>query len=181
MTCGGTTLPAGSFMQINTPARSVADKIHMMLHHMFTILLMVFSWTCNFVRVGTLVFFVHECVDIPLLFAKMLLYAGIQRLTDVIFAVFLISWLITRNYLYPFWIMYSVFVDATPYIQMPAAYLFKGLLIGLLVLNIIWTVLIGGVLMKKLCVGSLEDVRSDGEDLSEDDNTRGSCDKRKQE
>lgn len=164
---------SATFLQILGPGRSVFDKMQMMLHHVFTILLMVFSWTCNFVRIGTLVLLVHECADIPLLIAKMLVYANRKFLTDAIFVIFLISWVITRNYLYPFWIMRSAFFDSQGYTKMPAAYLLKSLLCGLLLLNVVWTVLIGGVLVKKLRAGSIEDVRSDGEDLSEDNIKNG--------
>lgn len=160
---------ASAFMQLPAPGRSVGDKVRMMLHHLFTILLMVFSWTCNFVRVGTIVLLIHECVDIPLLAAKMLVYADKKGPTDVIFAIFLVSWAVTRCYLYPFWIMRSVFVDAIDCITMPASYLFKALLIGLLILNAVWTVLIVGVVVRKVRAGSLQDVRSGGEELSEDE------------
>ncbi|XP_071517914.1 ceramide synthase 2-like [Panulirus ornatus] len=159
---------AATILQIQAPGRSVGDKVHMMLHHLFTVFLMVFSWTCNFVRVGTLVLLVHEFADIPLLSAKMFTYAGITAPRNGLFAVFLITWVITRCYLFPFWIIYSVYMDSAPLTGMPVAQVMKVVLCGLLVLNIIWTVLIGRVLMRKLYSGSLEDVRSDDEDLSDD-------------
>jgi len=36
----------------------------MFIHHVTTIALMSFSWTCNLTRVGTLVLAVHDCADI---------------------------------------------------------------------------------------------------------------------
>ena len=39
------------------------DFMEMTLHHIVTIMLLVFSWTDNMVRVGTLVISVHDAVD----------------------------------------------------------------------------------------------------------------------
>ena len=39
------------------------DKKEMIFHHCITICLIYFSWTCNFVRVGTLVLVVHDIAD----------------------------------------------------------------------------------------------------------------------
>ncbi len=36
----------------------------MFLHHITTIGLMVFSWSVNLTRVGTLVLLIHDCADI---------------------------------------------------------------------------------------------------------------------
>lgn len=35
----------------------------MFVHHMTTITLMAFSWTCNLIRVGTLVLLIHDVAD----------------------------------------------------------------------------------------------------------------------
>ena len=51
-----------SSMQLNC-AFPVQDKKEMILHHLVTILLIYFSWACNFVRVGTLVLVVHDIAD----------------------------------------------------------------------------------------------------------------------
>ncbi len=40
------------------------DFWQMFIHHVTTISLMGFSWTCNLTRVGTLVLAVHDCADI---------------------------------------------------------------------------------------------------------------------
>lgn len=162
---------SATFLQIQAPGRSMADKVQMMLHHLFTVFLMVFSWTCNFWRIGTLVLLIHEFADIPLLSAKMFTYAGITAPKDGLFVVFLITWLITRCYLYPFWIMRSVYEDSAPITGMPIARIMKVVLCGLLVLNVIWTILIGRVLIRKFSSGSLEDVRSGDEDFSDDETT----------
>ena len=40
------------------------DFWEMFIHHITTIALMAFSWTCNLTRVGTLVLVIHDCADI---------------------------------------------------------------------------------------------------------------------
>lgn len=165
---------AESFVLIPATGRKTSDKVQTLCHHFFTVLLMVFSWTCNFVRVGTLVLLVHECADIPLLAAKMHVYAGTKERIEILFGIFLVLWLVTRCYLFPFWIMHSIFTHPSPYLGMPAAYFLKALICGLFVLNAIWTYLIGAILVRKLCGGVLEDMRSDAEESSDEDvsNTR---------
>ena len=143
------------------------DNVKMYLHHLFTILLMTFSWTCNFIRIGSLVLLVHECVDIPSLLAKMFLYAKIEAPVNPLFIIFMVMWLSTRTGLYPFWILRSVFFEAYHYTWMPAAFVFYSLLSGLLVLNILWTCIILKVMVRKITAGKLEDVRSDNEYLSD--------------
>ncbi|XP_064102934.1 ceramide synthase 6-like [Macrobrachium nipponense] len=156
-----------TFMHLPRPGRKLNDTVPMVLHHLFTILLMMFSWTCNFVRVGSLVLVVHECADIPLLAAKMCKHAGVESGTDILFLVFLALWVLTRCVIYPFWIMHSAFFEATTYMFMPSAYIFLGLLTGLLALNLLWTGLILGIIYRKVRAGRLEDLRSSGEEYSE--------------
>nr|XP_045601795.1 ceramide synthase 3-like [Procambarus clarkii] len=160
---------SATFIHLPKPGIKLSARVQMLLHHVFTILLMVFSWTCNLVRVGSVVLVVHECADVPLLAAKLCKHAGVDGLTDALFTVFLVLWLVTRCYMYPFWVMRSVFFEATTYMFMPSAYLFMGLLTGLLVLNVVWTVLILAIVVRKLRAGTLQDYRSSGEDPSTSD------------
>ncbi|MPC94322.1 Ceramide synthase 2 [Portunus trituberculatus] len=159
---------ASTFLQVHSSGRSTFDKVQMMLHHLFTVLLMVFSWACNFIRSGSLVLLVHEVSDVPLLSAKMLTYAGIKGPTDAIFVVFILSWAVTRCYLYPFWIMKEVLIQTGEGFQTPAFRLQYGLVCGLLAIDLVWTFLIGRVVVRKVTAGSLQDVRSEAEDMTTD-------------
>ena len=47
------------------------DFWEMFIHHVTTIALMGFSWTCNLTRVGTLVLVIHDCADI---FLEVIIY-----------------------------------------------------------------------------------------------------------
>ena len=75
------------------------DFLEMMIHHNATILLMMFSWTDHFTRIGTLVMILHDMADPLLELAKMFRYVNYQRTCDSIFGVFSLVWVITRSVL----------------------------------------------------------------------------------
>ncbi|XP_068202020.1 ceramide synthase 2-like [Palaemon carinicauda] len=160
---------ASTFFQMFSIGGERSDAVQMMLHHFSTVILIAFSWVINFVRVGTLILLVHECADIPLIAAKMCKYAGIDAPTDILFVIFLLVWLYTRCYLYPFWILHSIFFEAPILHGIPVVIFCKGLVLALMVLNLIWTGLIARIIIKKFTGGSLEDIRSDADDVSDDD------------
>ena len=141
----------------------------MFVHHAATILLMSFSWTCNFFKVGTLVLIIHDVADIFLESAKLCKYGGAKKLSEVLFGMFAVSWFITRLGIYPTWIIYSVTVEAPQLVQyFPAYYIFNGLLSLLLLLNILWAYYILKVAYAAY-IGTNDtianDIRSDSSDL----------------
>ncbi len=83
------------------------DFWQMFVHHAATILLMSFSWTCNFFKVGTLVLIIHDIADIFLESAKLCKYGGAKKVSEALFASFAASWFITRLGIFPTWIIYS--------------------------------------------------------------------------
>lgn len=140
------------------------------VHHICTILLMACSWTCNYVRIGTLVLLVHECGDIPLQIVKCLRYVhqGVSHIVDITYGCFLVLWFTTRIYLFPFWILRCIMFEMPKTVTIRAFSIFNSFLILLMILNIIWTLWILYSLYKRLVVGYVEVVIS-----SEDDG--GSC------
>ena len=84
------------------------DFLEMMIHHNATILLMMFSWSGHFTRIGSLVMILHDMADPLLELAKMFRYANYRRTCDAIFAIFSLVWIVTR-YLY-FWEIKSAFL-----------------------------------------------------------------------
>lgn len=112
----------------------------MFVHHVVTLCLLVFSWACNLVRIGTLVLVIHDFADVPLEFAKMMTYAKKQRIADVTFAVFTVCWVVSRLGLLLYRIIFYSSYKALDVVDMfPAYYIFNGLLIALLCLHIVWT------------------------------------------
>jgi sphingoid base N-palmitoyltransferase len=81
------------------------DFLEMAIHHIVTITLLVLSWTCNLIRMGSLVLILHDVADIFLESAKMTKYIRWQRTCDVLFVIFTIIWIVTRLGIYPLWIL----------------------------------------------------------------------------
>lgn len=72
------------------------DFWEMMIHHNATILLMMFSWSGHFTRIGSLVMILHDLADPLLELAKMFRYANYRKTCDSIFAIFSVVWIVTR-------------------------------------------------------------------------------------
>lgn len=145
------------------------DFWQMFVHHIVTILLLVLSWACNFHRIGALVLAIHDIADVPLEGAKLAKYCKMQRLADLVFAIFTITWIYTRCYLLPTRVIYFTTYQALSIIPFfPAYYIFNGLLCLLQVLHLAWTWLIIRMVFDALQNDGMRDLRSDSEDSDED-------------
>uniref|UniRef100_A0A1I8IHX1 TLC domain-containing protein n=1 Tax=Macrostomum lignano TaxID=282301 RepID=A0A1I8IHX1_9PLAT len=149
------------------------DFFEMVLHHVVTIWLLVFSWSTNFVRVGSLVLLVHDVVDPFLQGAKVFKYLGMQSLCNLSFTLFTLGWLLTRLSAYPLVILRSsLWQSVEEFGMFPAHLLFNGALILLQCLHIVWFYFIVKILIRSLRVGKVvNDTRSDSEqsDCSDDE------------
>ncbi|XP_060065420.1 ceramide synthase 2-like [Ylistrum balloti] len=153
------------------------DFKELVVHHIVTILLIYFSFAANQIRIGTLVLLVHDAVDFWMAGAKMANYVKKATLTDVLFGVFLVVWLITRTYIYPFRIVRSATFTSLEYNAIWPAYWFLNILLWILqVLHIIWTYLIFRIVATKFTGDKkLKDLSSDTEDSTggeEEDDTK---------
>lgn len=147
------------------------DFWQMFLHHVVTILLLVLSWACNFHRIGALVLAIHDIADVPLEGAKLAKYCKRQRLADLLFAIFTLTWIYTRCYLLPTRVIYYTTYEALSIIPFfPAYYIFNGLLCLLQVLHLAWTWLILRMVVDALVNSGMRDLRSDSEDSEESHN-----------
>ena len=72
------------------------DFWQMFLHHIVTICLLVFSYVCNFTRVGSFILLLHDCVDPWLELGKLGLYCRSETFSNISFSIFTIVWFITR-------------------------------------------------------------------------------------
>jgi len=142
------------------------DFYEMLLHHFFTISLLVLSWTCHLHRTGALVLLVHDCADHWLEMAKIGRYIKNQKLCDVSFLGFCTVWVTTRIGIYPNWILYASTVEAGQMLEMYSMYyLFNFLLTGLLILHLFWTYFILKAAYKALVFSDdVSDNRSESED-----------------
>ena len=90
---------------ITEPPRS--DFGEMFLHHFLTMCLIIFSYISNYVRVGSLVMFCHDIVEITVSPIKILV--NMHKKDILIFSVYiglLISWFYTRCFIFPRDIIY---------------------------------------------------------------------------
>merc|ERR1712088_1071808 len=111
---------------------------------------MVLSWTCHLHRVGSLVLLVHDFADHWLELAKMARYVRYQRLCDVAFSMFALTWVYTRLAIYP------------------AYYVSNFLLTTLLILHLFWGYFIIKVAYKvMLADDTVTDTRSQSESSSD--------------
>ncbi|XP_071803833.1 ceramide synthase 6-like [Asterias amurensis] len=113
------------------------------VHHIATVVLITFSYTCNFTRIGSLVMVIHDISDIFLEGAKIANYSGYSILAHIFFVTFAVVFFFTRIIVYPYWIIYSVFVESHEIIgAYPSKYFFSLLLSVLYLLHIYWFSLI---------------------------------------
>lgn len=134
-------------------------------HHITTIILMSFSWTGGFSRMGTLFLLSHEGNDIPLILGKLSKYANYQRGTDVMFTIFVLYWITTRLVLYPFYILWECYFRMPPGTVSPAVQFEYCWAFALLIMNLIWSYMIAKIVYNTLVVGKpVNDVRDEYED-----------------
>jgi len=161
------------------------DFVEMLIHHITTIALLCFSWTCNLTRCGTLVLVIHDFSDIFLEFAKLCNYTKFKTTCDIIFSIFAVSWIVTRLGIFPVWILYSIMVEAPQLREMfPAYYIFNGLLSVLLVLHVVWTYFILKIAYIALTQGKdrkQKDSRSESEETCSTSSDEGAEERTRQE
>ncbi|VDM93622.1 unnamed protein product [Onchocerca ochengi] len=138
-----------------------ADFIQMTVHHIITIILLLFSFVMNLVRVGTLILFSHDIADVFLELGKLCRYAKWKTSLTIFFAIFATVWIITRLIYFPFFIIRSILFDAPAFMQ--AGYqwenlrqppivprLFVVMLLCLMTLHIYWTFIIVKIAFKSV-------------------------------
>ncbi|KAL4222701.1 Ceramide synthase 5 [Mactra antiquata] len=148
-----------------------SDFTQMMIHHSATIVLLYFSWIGNMVRVGTIVLILHDVADPWLAFAKLGIYLKWKTFTDVLFGIFVLSWLISRIFLLPYTVLYSTTFEVLEIIDAPyfANYFFNFFLYLLMGLTLIWTYHILMSVVIKFSQGEVKDSRSDIDDDSSEE------------
>lgn len=154
-----------------------SDFAQMLTHHFVTLLLIGGSYACCFHPVGIVVLLLMDPADVCLSSAKLLKYMGCQTLCDIMFAIFMIVWFITRHVAYAF-VWWSCYRDAPAIIHFsdrldvvsghaltPMSYVvFLTLLATLQVILLIWFGMIVKVAARVLTQQGAIDSRSDDSD-----------------
>lgn len=133
----------------------------MFTHHVATILSISLSWVSHYHRIGSLVLLCHDFADIFLEACKIAKYAKYHRLCDILMAVFLIVWTVSRLVFYP-QLVYSSMGEALrngPTLMV--THILVGLLVLLQCLHILWTYILLQIIFIALKTGSVKnDYRS---------------------
>ncbi|XP_007951906.1 ceramide synthase 4 [Orycteropus afer afer] len=142
-------------------------------HHFVTISLIIFSYSANLLRIGSLVLLLHDASDYLLEACKMFNYTYWRRLCDTLFVIFSCVFLYTRLVLFPTQILYTTYYESligrAPFF---GYYFFNALLMVLQLLHVFWSSLILRMISNFMTKGQMEkDIRSDVEesDLSEEE------------
>ena len=146
------------------------DFWEMFVHHVSTIALISLSWSLNYVRIGTLVLLVHDIADPWLEFAKLMHYSKLDKICDIGFVGFAVTFGISRLYVYPLYVIRATIVDglvAAGNRKIIVWWLFNALLILLLVLHIYWYYLVLRMVYKFVVVGMVEKDERSATDVSE--------------
>ena len=153
------------------------DAVEMIIHHCATILLIGFSWLANLTRIGCSILLVHDLADIFLESGKCFSYASkakgnkwISSICDTLFAIFAVTFGVTRLYIYPKYLVGSLLFRSPIYLNVNDAtpwsgyYIFGGLLCVLQVLHVFWFYLIMRMVVQLFTTGIDGDVRSEDDD-----------------
>uniref|UniRef100_A0A674J7Y1 Ceramide synthase 1 n=1 Tax=Terrapene triunguis TaxID=2587831 RepID=A0A674J7Y1_9SAUR len=159
------------------------DSVVMLIHHVVTLTLIVFSYAFRFHNVGILVLFLHDISDVQLEFTKLNVYfkhrGGIyHRLNDVISDLgcltFSISWFWFRLYWFPLKVLYATChtsLQSVP--NIPFYFFFNALLFALALMNVYWFLYIV-LFVAKVLTGQMQEVNDVREyDVEESKKTTG--------
>lgn len=162
------------FHQLLWTNRNHSDALEMTIHHFVTIALILASFLTNFYRIGTTILFVHDISDVFLESAKVFNYTSKPpqnrwmkaTLVDGTFAIFAITFFITRLVIYPYFVLGSVFTTGYHAFHFTffGAYFYPALLFALQALHIFWFYLIARMIYRLMAGEMEDDVRSDEED-----------------
>lgn len=139
----------------------------MLIHHNIALVLSSFAWICQMHRIGIMTIVLNHCSHTFLTFAKTLKHAKYQKAVEFVFALFTISWIITRIFILP-QIFYAT-ISLAEDLPSPALTTINCLLLLLLVLNVFWTYLIFLSLVQILKGQNPQDARSSSSELSDND------------
>lgn len=88
------------------------DFWEMLLHHIITCSLMGFSYILNYIRLGSLVLFLHGLTDVPLYFSKAVTDTPYNTLIALSYLTLVASYLVLRIVIYPLYMMHSAWVES---------------------------------------------------------------------
>jgi hypothetical protein len=82
------------------------DRVVLLTHHVCAIILLLGSYCHSYYRVGIVFLLVTDVSDPFLEGAKTFQYIGFQKIADILFTLFAVLFIILRNFVYPYMIIY---------------------------------------------------------------------------
>ena len=144
------------------------DHVQMALHHVVTLLLLVLSFRTGYLRVGTVVMFLHDVFDPFMLLAKCAHYCGRRNAANVLFACCVCAFAVPRLCLYPAliaqaWLGVCPGSPSCPggvWNKTGVEFLLLALLCALLPIHVFWMRLLVMVLLKACKAQALQATRT---------------------
>ncbi|KAL7674791.1 hypothetical protein ACOME3_001066 [Neoechinorhynchus agilis] len=158
------------FMPKEETSSQQKDFYPMIIHHLVTVTLMVFSHILKFYKNGLLVLACHDINDVFLEFAKTMgalrrrnrrFYPMFDHICTGGTIIFVVSWIYTRLYLFPLKVIYSNISGEMLSGQqsLPMVKYLNTMLLTILFLDLYWFTLIVKTVKRRISGKRLEDVR----------------------
>ena len=146
----------------------------LLVHHIVTLLAILISYTIKFYDMGLLIYFLHDFNDPFLEVGKVIHYLKVDKngylnrtysiAGDIVFAMFALSWIPTRLYLYPLRginALIAVPRDSCDFITIAFG---TFLLFILYVLNFLWFIMLSKAVVNRIISGGFTDETMDDPD-----------------
>jgi len=144
------------------------DYWQMLLHHVAAFFLIAMSYIMKTHRYGLVLLVLHDVNDIFLELGKLFIYHNSTTIANVIFGMFIASWLTTRICLFSYKVLYSTLIEAYPVAvatnNIPYWIAINVLLYFLQGLNFMWFGMMLKVLKRVICGEKIKDSREEGEE-----------------
>ncbi|CAD7950105.1 unnamed protein product [Amoebophrya sp. A120] len=101
------------------PERARSDFLEMCLHHTIAIGLSLFSYGCGFIRIGSLVMFVHTLSDVSIYLSRTTVDVRSTGVVAVCFVALCLSFFWLRLCVFPLVLVRSAFLDGPRYLVNP--------------------------------------------------------------
>jgi len=128
-----------------------SDYWSLLAHHIVTIALVALSYYGGYLVSGLTVLACHDLNDIIFEAAKTCVYKKQEKWATGLFTAFMLSWIVTRLYLFPFKVLYSTHYEAHLYHTVhPVVNVCLWLMVFLVVLHWYWFSLIARMAWKMI-------------------------------
>jgi ceramide synthetase len=139
------------------------DFMEMFLHHICTIFLIAFSYMSGYLRIGSLIFFLHDVTDVASYLMKTSVDTQSTTFNKMTYTNLLVSWGIGRLFIFPvFLIKEAMFSPRMVKIYIHGYYFFNIMLVILFCLHVYWYCLFLKMGFAYATRGVIKDAQAEG-------------------